>query len=148
MKNKLPFILLITLSFGVFAQEKFNPPATPAKPVTDTLHGVILTDNYRWLEQKTDPEVVKWTRAQHDYGEKFLAATQKTHKGLKEGIANYINLDYEGPLNTVGKRVFQTVKKKGDKQYKIYTILNGKKVLIWDPVQLDTAGKISTTSTR
>ena len=147
MKTKLLLILLIALSVSAFGQEKFNPPATPAKPVADTLHGVILTDNYRWLEQKTDPAVVQWTKAQHDYGEKYLAATQKQHPGLREGIANYINLDYEGPLTTVGKRVFQTVKKKGDKQYKIYTILNGKKLLIWDPVQLDTAGKISTSNT-
>ncbi len=147
MKNKLPFILLLTLCTHVFAQEKFSPPATKTVPVKDTLHGVILTDNYRWLEEKTDPAVVEWTRAQHDYGEKYLAQTQKMHPGLKEGIANYINMDYEGPLTTVGKRVFQTVKKKGDKQYKIYTIINGQKMLMWDPVQLDTAGKISTSNT-
>lgn len=148
MKHHLLFALLIAPATVVLAQQKFTPPPTPIKPVKDTLHGVILTDNYRWLEDKTNPEVIAWTKAQHDYGIQYLNETQKIHPGLKEKIGAFFNMDYEGPLNTVGKRVFQTVKLKGDKQYKIYTYLAGKKTLIWDPVQLDTTGKTSTTSTR
>jgi prolyl oligopeptidase len=147
MKKNLTTIILLISSAAAFSQDKFNPPATKTKPVVDTLHGVIITDNYRWLESKTDPQVIEWTKAQHDYGEKYLQQTQKVHPDLKDKIAAYINMDYEGPLETFGKRVFQTVKKKGDKQYKIYTFLNGKKILIWDPVQLDTAGKVSTSNT-
>ncbi len=126
------------------AQTKFSPPPTPVIPVKDTLHGVVLTDNYRWLENKEDPKVIEWTKAQHDYGIQYLNATQKTHPGVRNEIAAYIDIDYEGPLSKHGKRVFQNVKKKGDKQYKLYTILNGKKILIWDPVKLDTSGKTST----
>lgn len=136
--------LLTVLAFSAHGQTKFRPPTTTSIPVIDTLHGVLLTDNYRWLEDKTDPAVIEWTKSQHDYGIQYLAATQKTHSGLKQDIANYIDLDYEGPLNKQGKRVFQTVKRKGEKQYKLYTLLNGKNVLIWDPVQLDTSGNTST----
>ncbi len=67
-------------------------------------------------------------KGQHDYGIEYLKATQKIHPGVKDEIAAYIDIDYEGPLNKQGKRVFQNVKKKGDKQYKLYTILNGKKI--------------------
>ena len=147
MKNILVFTLLLIVSLSLFAQEKFNPPATKIIPVRDTLHGVILTDNFRWLEDKKNPEVVDWTKAQHDYGNNYLAKTQKIHPDLKEKIAAYINLDYEGPLKTIGKRVFQTIKLKGDKQYKIYTYLGGKKILIWDPVKLDTTGNVSSSNT-
>ncbi|HUX55061.1 MAG TPA: prolyl oligopeptidase family serine peptidase [Williamwhitmania sp.] len=146
MKTSTTAILLTMFCIAANAQTKFNPPATKSIPVVDTLHGVILTDDYRWLENKTDSSVVSWTKAQHDYGIEYLAATQKTHAGLREDIARYLDLDYEGPLNREGKRVFQTVKKKGDKQYKLYTILNGEKILIWDPVTLDTTGKTSTSS--
>jgi Serine proteases of the peptidase family S9A len=146
MKISTTAILLSMFCIAANAQTKFNPPATKSIPVVDTLHGVILTDDYRWLEDKTDFSVVSWTKAQHDYGMEYLAATQKTHTGLREDIARYIDLDYEGPLCREGKRVFQTVKKKGDKQYKLYTILNGEKILIWDPVTLDTTGKTSTSS--
>ncbi len=146
--KKLLLIIPMALSTTVFSQQTFSPPATKSIPVKDTLHGVIITDNYRWLEDKKNPDVVAWTKAQHDYGNAYLAQTQKIHPDLKEKIAAYINMDYEGPLDAVGKRIFQNVKLKGDKQYKIYTYINGKKILIWDPVQLDTAGNVSTTSTQ
>lgn len=146
--KKLLLIITMALSMSAFSQQTFTPPPTKSIPVKDTLHGVTLTDNYRWLEDKKNPDVVAWTKAQHDYGNAYLAQTQKIHPDLKEKIAAYINMDYEGPLNVVGKRVFQNVKLKGDKQYKIYTYINGKKILIWDPVQLDTSGNVSTTSTR
>ncbi len=128
------------------AQVAFTPPATDKKPVVDTLHGFLLTDNYRWLEDKTDPAVIEWTKAQHDYTVQYLNATQKNHPGIREEIAAFIDMDYEGPLSKEGKRVFQTIKKKGDKQSSVYTLLDGKKVKIWDPVKLDTSGKTSTTS--
>jgi prolyl oligopeptidase len=145
MKKNL-ILLLLGSSLGSFAQVPFNPPSTEKKPVVDTLHGFLLTDNYRWLEDKTNPEVVAWTKAQHDYTVQYLNATQKKHQGLREEVAAYIDMDYEGPLNKEGKRVFQTIKKKGDKQSSVYTILDGKKVQIWDPVKLDTSGKTATTS--
>ena len=126
------------------AQVKFIPPATISIPVIDTLHGVLLTDNYRWLEDKTDPRVIEWTKAQHDAGEKYLKGTQKSYPGFRDEIAAFIDLDYEGPLNKQGKRIFQNVKRKGDKQNKLYSILDGKKILIWDPVKLDTSGNTST----
>ena len=138
---------LVVICFSTRAQMKFSPPTTPKIPVVDTLHGVILTDEYSWLEDKTDPRVIEWTKAQHDYGIEYLNATQKKHEGLREGIARYIDLDYEGPLSRVGQRIFQNVKKKGDKQYKLYTIIKGQKKLIWDPVMIDTTGKTSTSST-
>lgn len=145
MKTLTSVIFIFLWCVTLNAQTQFKPPATPAIPVIDTLHGVLLTDDYRWLEDKTDPKVIEWTKAQHDYGIEYLKATQKTHPGLRDDIANYIDLDYEGPLNKEGKRVFQNVKKKGDKQYKLYTILKGERILIWDPVQLDTSGSTSTT---
>jgi prolyl oligopeptidase len=126
------------------AQKIFFPPSTPAFPVTDTLHGTLITDEYRWLENKTDPAVINWTRAQHEYGIAYLHATQKKHEGLREDIAAYIDRDYESALDKEGKRVFQTIRRKGDKQSKLYTILDGKKILIWDPVKLDTSGNTST----
>jgi prolyl oligopeptidase len=127
-------------------QMVFTPPATEKKPVVDTLHGYLLTDNYRWLEDKTDPAVIAWTKAQHDCTVQYLNATQVNHPEIRSEITAFIDMDYEGPLSKEGKRVFQTIKKKGDKQSSIYTLLDGKKIKIWDPVKLDTTGKTSTTS--
>lgn len=140
----LPCVLLATMGM---AQSRFFPPSTPKIPVTDTLHGMILTDDYRWLEDKTNPDVINWTKAQADASAAFMKATQKEHPGLREEITAYVDMDYEGPLMKEGTRVFQNIKRKGDKQTSLYTILDGKKILIWDPVKLDTSGKTSTTGT-
>jgi prolyl oligopeptidase len=134
---------LITSLFAM-SQVTFNPPPTPAIPVTDTLHGMLLTDNYRWLEDKDNEQVKNWTKAQHEYTLKYMNETQKPIKGLREELTAIIDMDYEGPVSTVGKHKFQSIKRKGDKQNKIYTVLdNGDKVLIFDPVAYDTSGKTS-----
>ena len=142
MKKLLAAFAFVLVSLAGLAQNKFTPPPTQAMPVTDTLHGMYLTDNYRWLEDKENLQVKDWTKAQHDYTLFYMNETQKPIKGLREEIAAIVDLDYEGPVSTVGKRKFQTIKRKGDKQNKIYTILdNGDKKLIFDPVAYDTSGK-------
>ncbi len=126
------------------SQKNINYPPTKSSPVVDTLHNMLLTDNYRWLEDKNDPAVIEWTKKQHDFTLNYLGKNQKEHPELKKSITNYIDMDYEGPLNREGKRVFQYMKRKGDKQYKLYTIIGKEKVLIWDPVKIDTSGNTST----
>ncbi len=136
--------LLTSLTFAAMSQTKPQYPASPAIPVKDTLHHVVLTDDYRWLEDAKDPKVEDWTKRQHEFTLDYLKKTQKSHPALQQSIADYIDMDYEGPLDKYAKRVFQTVKRKGDKQYKLYTILNGEKKLIWDPVAIDPTGNTST----
>ena len=75
--------LVLALPFSAICQLPFHPPATEKKPVTDTLHGYFLTDQYRWLEDKTDPKVIDWTKPQHDYTVSYMKATQKDHPGLR-----------------------------------------------------------------
>ena len=143
--KKFFLLVMVWIPWSGFAQTAFFPPVTPKIPVVDTLHGMLLTDNYRWLEDKTDPAVIAWTKAQHEATVAFMNSTQKEHPGLREEIAAFIDMDYEGPLDKRGKRVFQNIRKKGDKQTSLYTLLDGKKILIWDPVKLDTSGKTATT---
>src|SRR5581483_3311147 len=50
------------------------PPATPVKPVVDTIEGVKVADDYRWLENWNDPAVRDWTDAQNAYTRQQLDA--------------------------------------------------------------------------
>ncbi len=48
------------------------PPATEVKAVTDTLHGVAVTDNYRWLEAQEAPETRAWIEQENAYTDKVI----------------------------------------------------------------------------
>jgi prolyl oligopeptidase len=56
--------LCATTSFLLAADLPALPPVAK-KPVTDTYQGVKVTEEYRWLENASDPEVQKWTAAQN-----------------------------------------------------------------------------------
>ena len=49
-----------------------TPPLTKIEPVTDTLHGVEIVDNYRWLEDQDSPETREWIAAQQEYTKSLL----------------------------------------------------------------------------
>src|SRR5580704_5846232 len=50
------------------------PPLTPKKPVTDVYQGVSVTDDYRWLEDYSDPAVRAWSSTQNQSARKYLDA--------------------------------------------------------------------------
>jgi prolyl oligopeptidase len=58
---------------AVLANDAGAPPAE-SLAVTDTLHGVTVTDPYRWLEKSSDPKVVQWVAAQDKRTRQFLDA--------------------------------------------------------------------------
>jgi prolyl oligopeptidase len=49
-----------------------GPPNTPVYSVKDTLHGTVVTDPYRWLENWDDVEVQSWSESQNKYAREFL----------------------------------------------------------------------------
>ena len=136
-------LCILTISPNTMAQVIL--PKTDVLPIVDSLHGFQLTDNYQWLEDKTDPKVVKWTSAQHKTTIDYLNEACPPVKGLKEEITAYIDRDMISPVQLVADRQFVTKKKKGEAQSKLFTILNGKQKLIFDPEQIDASGKSSMT---
>jgi prolyl oligopeptidase len=55
-------------------------PSAARIPVADTLHGTVIVDDYRWLEDGTDPRVVAWTEAENRLSRAQLdALPQRPH---------------------------------------------------------------------
>jgi prolyl oligopeptidase len=48
-------------------------PETKQQAVADTLHGVIVPDPYRWLEDQQSPDTRDWIRRQNEYTRALLA---------------------------------------------------------------------------
>ena len=123
------------------ADATFFPPATPARSVVETLHGVTLTDRYRWLENGKDPTVEAWSRAQHAATLAYLDRNAPAISGMREEIArNYDRDRTYPPLFKHGREFFQRAKK-GEPQAKLYTRIEGREVLLVDPMAIDPSGK-------
>lgn len=75
-------ILLAPVLFAVLAASPASarpapgtpPPPTEKRAVTDDFFGTKVTEEYRWLEDWTDPEVQKWNEAQNANTRSFLDA--------------------------------------------------------------------------
>lgn len=63
-----------------------TPPAAKKVSKSDTLHGDVRVDNYYWLRDKSNPEVVSYLEAENTYHESVM----KTTVNLQETIYNEI----------------------------------------------------------
>ena len=135
--------LMLPALLNAQALSALNPPATPSRPVTEMVHGTTLTDPYRWLEDNKAEEVVKWTRAQHDAALGWLAKNAPEVPGLRDELTRYTDRTITSPPSYIKGREFFTRKVKGEAQAKLYTRLDGKELLLFDPIKLDPSGKSS-----
>jgi prolyl oligopeptidase len=67
--------------------KKPPPPAAPIKPVTETLWGRKVTDNYRYMEA-LDPSTLAWMKAQGAYTRSVLDSIQPLAR-LKAEVATF-----------------------------------------------------------
>src|SRR5215813_14579422 len=59
-------------------------PPTPKHPVSDTYHGVTVTEDYRWLEDDASPEVKRWVAEQNAVTRGVIdAVTQRAEIGSR-----------------------------------------------------------------
>ncbi|HRP02405.1 MAG TPA: prolyl oligopeptidase family serine peptidase [Candidatus Kapabacteria bacterium] len=141
--------LILTLipmfMYTSFSQSKFIPPATPQKPFMYEIHNFKITDPYQWLEDKNNPETLEWSKSQHNYTVDYIKTNTPTVSGLRDEITQIVDRDYEGAPFLVGEREFLYTKKKGEQQSKLYSNINGKRILIFDPLSIDESGKSAIT---
>lgn len=58
------FVLLILVSSTVMIQAQLRYPLNKRVDVRDTIHGVVVEDPYRFLENESDPFVSRWAEQQ------------------------------------------------------------------------------------
>ncbi|MFL5499103.1 MAG: S9 family peptidase [Gemmatimonadaceae bacterium] len=79
------FVLVsIVASFSppFLAAQDLKPPIATVKPKIDTLHGDIRTDNYFWIREKTNPDVISYLNAENAY----TAAKMKHTEALQQKL--------------------------------------------------------------
>lgn len=97
----------VLLTIGSWTLADGGYPETPRRPVTDTYHGIVVTEDYRWLENWDDPEVVAWTDAQNAATRAFLDS-QPQRGALRDELLRLLGdpqVSYYG-LKYVGGKYF------------------------------------------
>jgi oligopeptidase B len=96
-----------------------TPPVAKIVPKVDTLFGVVMTDNYHWLREKTSPEVIDYLKAENAYTDSMTT----TDSALQDQIYNeMVGRIKETDMSLPVKRddyYYYSREEKG-KQYRIY----------------------------
>lgn len=121
----------------------FFPPATPARPVVETVHGITLTDRYRWLENGKSADVEAWTQQQDAATRAWLERAAPPVPGLKDELTRLIDRDVTQPPFFKKDREFFLRTLKGESQPKLYTRIGDREILLFDPTRLDPSGNTS-----
>jgi oligopeptidase B len=66
---------------------ELNPPVAARKPIERTHHGDVFVDDYEWLRDKTNDEVLEYLRAENSYTE----ARTEHLESLREAIFSEIS---------------------------------------------------------
>jgi prolyl oligopeptidase len=81
------------------------PPDSPVEMVTDFLHGVLITDPYRWLEDQDSPRTRAWIAEQTRYARSYLDALPGRDQ-IRERIRQFLAVETYDSLQKVGNRYF------------------------------------------
>lgn len=65
-------------------------PIAPKRPYTIIQHGEMRVDDYFWLRNREDPEVMKYLTAQMDYLDEVMGHTKSLHEHLFSEMKNQI----------------------------------------------------------
>src|SRR5436305_2190640 len=116
----LPACAVVALFAAVQAQPTI-PQAPIAKkvPKVTEIHGDKLVDDYYWLRQKKDPEVIKHLEAENAYTEAVMKPTRPLQEKLyQEFLARIQQTDVTAPVKDGGHWYYtRTVE---GKQYPIH----------------------------
>ena len=74
-----------------------TPPIAPRRPVTTTLHGETRTDDYHWLRNRDDPEVIAYLEAENAYTRAVMAPTEALQSTLYDEMLGRIKEDDRQP---------------------------------------------------
>ena len=70
-----------------------QPPDAEKKPKELTIHGDTRIDNYYWLNQRDNPDVIEYLKAENEYTEAVLKPTEDLQKKLFEEMKGRIKED-------------------------------------------------------
>jgi prolyl oligopeptidase len=102
--------------------------------VTDTLHGIAITDPYRWLENQEAPDTRAWLDEQIKFTESALAAVPQRER-IRKRLGELMKIDVMNAPTVAGGRYFFS-KRRADQNQNVQYVregLNGSDTVLIDP---------------
>lgn len=128
----LPFLCLISVTFAASCKKDntvshkmdITAPTVEKKEKILEIHGDIRIDNYYWLNDRENPEVIDYLERENDYYEKMTAHTKEFQNSLFEEIKSRIKEEDESVPYFYNGYYYITREETG-KEYPIYTRKKG-----------------------
>jgi prolyl oligopeptidase len=96
-----------------------TPPVSAVDPVTEILHGVPVTDPYRWLEDQNSPPTREWICEQTRYARSYLDHVPGRER-IRERVREFLDVEAYDSLQNAGQRYFFRKRLRGQEQPCIY----------------------------
>ncbi|MEQ9564070.1 MAG: S9 family peptidase, partial [Woeseiaceae bacterium] len=93
MKQSLSLLLIFTLA--ACSNDRPAEPSAEKRPVELELHGDVRVDDYYWLRERENPEVIAYLEAENAYMEKALEPFMGLQKVLYDEMKSRIRQDDE-----------------------------------------------------
>jgi oligopeptidase B len=101
------------------AQQAVNPPTATKKPKQLEKHGHTRTDNYYWLNERENPEVISYLEAENDYWKAKMKHTEAFQEKLFAEMKGRIKeTDVSVPYNLDGFSYYNRYEE--GQQYPVY----------------------------
>jgi prolyl oligopeptidase len=115
------------------------PPFSKQEPVTEILHGVPVTDEYRWLEDQDSPRTRAWIEEQTRYARHYLDAIPGREL-IRRRIREFLAVETHDSLRKAGNRYFFRKRLPEQEQPCIYMreSADGGDLLLIDPLERGT----------
>jgi len=131
-----PALPLLALALAVALPALAAPAYPPSRVevVRDTLHGVVVEDPYRWLEDQKAPETRAWIDAQNRFRESLMAPVPG-FDSIRARFAQLLKVDAMGTPVERGGRYFFT-RRRADQDLNVLCVrrgLRGTDEVLFDP---------------
>jgi oligopeptidase B len=115
-------IVMSALPNILAAQPK--PPATEKKPHVTKIHGDTLVDNYFWLREKSNPDVIAHLEAENAYTASMMTGTEALQQKLYDEMLGHVKQTDVNVPYRIGEYYYYSRTEEG-KQYPIYARKKG-----------------------
>ena len=104
---------------GTASETTFTPPIAKTEPKVDTVHGDVRLDNYFWLREKSNPEVIEYLETENGYTEAVMQHTVDFQEQLYQELLGRIKETDLSVPEKMGDYYYYTRTEEG-KQYPIH----------------------------